>query len=97
MKYVIDLDGTLCTQEKDYSFAKPIENRIKKVNDLYNNGNVIIIFTARGSETDIDWSDTTLKQLREWGLKYHHLIFGKPSADYYIDDRNIDCSFLDMD
>lgn len=97
MKYVIDLDGTLCTQEKDYSNAKPIKNRIDKVNNLYNNGNMIIIFTARGSETDIDWSDITLEQLRRWGLKYHHLIFGKPSADVYIDDRNVDCSFLDKD
>lgn len=97
MKYVIDLDGTLCTQEKDYANANPIQNRINKVNNLYNNGNIIIIFTARGSETNIDWTDITLEQLRKWGVKYHHLIFGKPSADCYIDDRNIDCSFLDED
>lgn len=95
MKFVVDLDGTLCTQESDYSFAKPIINRIYKINELYEKGNTIIIFTARGSETNIDWSNITINQLRRWGVKYHKLIFGKPSADYYIDDRNIDCSFLD--
>jgi hypothetical protein len=28
-------------------------------------------------------------QLELWGCKYHELIMGKPSADYYIDDKAI--------
>ena len=23
----------------------------------------------------------------EWGVKHHELAFGKPAADYYIDDK----------
>ena len=28
-------------------------------------------------------------QLKKWKLKYHELIFGKPSYDIYIDDKSI--------
>lgn len=31
----------------------------------------------------------TKKQLDDWGLKYNQLFFGKPSANYYIDDKSI--------
>ena len=31
----------------------------------------------------------TKKQLSKWKVKYHKLIFGKPSYDYYIDDKSI--------
>ena len=29
----------------------------------------------------------TLKQLKKWDVKYHKLIFGKPSFDLYIYDK----------
>ena len=32
----------------DYTKAKPHENRIKTVNRLYDDGNIIILLTARG-------------------------------------------------
>ena len=31
----------------------------------------------------------TRTQLDSWGCKYHRLFLGKPSADYYIDDKGI--------
>lgn len=97
MKYVIDLDGTLCTQEQDYSKAQPFMDRISKVNQLHDLGNKIVIFTARGSESGIDWKEVTYKQLLSWNVNFDDLIFGKPSADYYIDDRNLNCSVLDSE
>ena len=49
MIYVFDLDGTLCTLTSgDYVDADPITKNIRKVNDLYNDGHTIIIYTARG-------------------------------------------------
>ena len=33
--------------------------------------------------------DVTLNQLKDWGCKFHELHLGKPSADYYIDDKGI--------
>ena len=42
----------------------------------------------------IDWSEMTKKQLDSWGLKYHELHFGKPAADFYIDDKMLALSQL---
>lgn len=92
MKYVIDIDGTICTQEQDYSKATPLVNRINRVNELYDAGNTICLFTARGFETQIDWKDITSHQLDKWGVKYHSLLFGKPSGDFYIDDKAINAA-----
>ena len=87
-KYVIDIDGTLCTQDgTDYGNASPKYDVIEKINRLYDEGNHIVLFTARGYETHVDWSELTLMQLQIWGIKYHDLIFGKPSADIYVDDK----------
>lgn len=94
MKIVIDIDGTICSQEKDYSKAKPFLKRIKKVNELFDEGHKIIFFTARGYETGMNWRKITEKQLLRWGVKYHELILNKPSADIYIDDRCRNDDFL---
>ena len=88
--YCFDLDGTLCTNtEGSYEEALPFSERIESVNKLFNEGNKIIIFTARGSETGIDWYEATKRQLEFWGLKYNKLILGKPFAHKYIDDRGM--------
>lgn len=90
--YCFDLDLTLCqTYETDYVNAKPIENRIACVNSLYDDGNFIKIHTARGSESKIDFRNLTVNQLNHWGLKFHELHFGKPAADYYVDDKAVNC------
>lgn len=88
MIYCFDIDGTLCTKnDNDYNEAEPYFDRIKVVNKLYDEGNKIILFTARGAATGIDWVELTKKQVKDWGLKHHELRFGKPHADVFIDDR----------
>jgi hypothetical protein len=52
------------------------------------------LFTARGSTTGKNWQFLTKKQLSNWGVSYHKLLFGKPAADYYIDDRMLSLSDL---
>ena len=92
MIYCFDLDKTICTQEPDFDLtrAKPIKERVFKVNKLYDEGHTIIIDTARGSNTGIDWCKFTEQQLKNWGIKYHELRVGKKIfADRYIDDRGI--------
>ena len=32
----------------------------------------------------------TKNQLNRWGLKYHKLIMGNPSYDFFVDDKNLD-------
>jgi len=96
MKYVIDIDGTICTNTNgDYKNAKPYLNRIEMINHLFEDGHDIIMFTARGMGSGNDnvelakqkYYDFTENQLIEWGVKYSKLILGKPSGDIYIDDK----------
>lgn len=89
--FCFDLDGTLCTlTDGNYLLAEPINDRIEKVNLLFEEGNKIIINTARGFVTGIDWEKTTKSQLEKWGVKYNELYIGKPAADYYIDDKSLE-------
>ena len=94
----IALHGTLCTNTfGEYEKAKPIKLAIKKVNNFFDEGHKIIIFTARfmgKSNGDINKAyelgfKFTKKQLSNWGVKYHELILGKPEYDLVIDDKSI--------
>jgi len=91
MIYCFDLDDTLCeTIDGEYESSVPYLNRITKVNELYDDGHHIIVDTARGSISGINWFHHTHDQLIEWGLKFHELRVGtKTYADYYIDDKAI--------
>jgi hypothetical protein len=90
MKYCFDIDGTICSNTcGKYEDAEPIKYMIDQINSLYNNGHTILLFTARGSTTGIDWRELTEKQMRDWGVHYHKLILGKPEADLYIDDKGM--------
>lgn len=95
MNIYIDIDNVICHSDvasdgkEDYSYrdAKPIHETIEKVNALYRKGHRITYWTARGTETGIDWRDMTIKQLNRWGCKYHSLEMGKPAFDVFIDDK----------
>lgn len=95
-RFVFDIDGVIAKLEpnNNYALSAPNEPMIQVINQLYEMGNQIILFTARGYVTGKDWSDTTKTQLQAWGVKYHELHFGKPNADYYIDDKFIDMNVL---
>lgn len=88
--YCFDIDGTLCSNtEGDYASARPYHQVIAAVNRLYREGHSIILHTARGSMTGIDWHDLTVRQLKKWRVQYHTLYMGKPTADVYIDDKAV--------
>jgi hypothetical protein len=89
MIYVFDLDGTLChTVGREYQKATPRPERIAHVNDLFDAGHTILIDSARGSKTGIDWLPLTRRQLADWGVKHHDVRTGvKWYADIYVDDR----------
>ena len=99
MIYVFDIDGTLCTKvdNGDYNTAEPIMDRIDVVNYLYDEGNTIIMQTARGmgrsgnnpQQAIENFYALTSQQLKEWGVKYHSLFLGKPAGDIYIDDKGL--------
>ena len=93
-----DLDNVLCrTKSNNYKFSVPLKKKINLVNTLFEKGYYIKIFTARfmgRNNNDINKAKKqgykfTKIQLKKWNLKYHELIFGKPSYDIYIDDKSI--------
>jgi dTDP-glucose 4,6-dehydratase len=93
VRYCIDIDGVLCSNTwGEYERAEPDPAAIAKLNEAYDAGHTIILFTARGSTTGIDWRPLTETQLRNWGARYHELRFGKPEADVYVDDRALAAS-----
>jgi len=87
----IDIDETICISPEDRNYTKssPLKQNIEKANRLYDEGNTIDYWTARGTGSGIDWSEITKQQFDEWGVKYHDLKFGKPIYDLFIDDKNM--------
>jgi hypothetical protein len=85
-----DLDGTLCTNTfGEYEDAEPFPWAVARVNALADAGHRIIVLTARGFATGLDWDEVTRGQLARWGVRYEALHFGKPNADVYVDDRAV--------
>ena len=94
MKYVIDIDGTICNEvmnadgTKNYALHEPMMDRIEKVNALYNAGHIIKYMTARGAVSKVDYTTLTKQQLANWGAKHHELSVGeKENYDIWIDDK----------
>ena len=89
LTFVIDIDGVVASlvPDNDYAKAEPLTGAIGAINRLYAQGHRIVMFTARGSATGLDWREVTEGQFARWGLRYHELRFGKPAGDFYVDDR----------
>lgn len=85
----IDIDGVVASLSpiNHYESATPIMHVISAINTLHDLGWYIVLFTARGSATGMDWYRVTQQQMNEWGVKHHELLLGKPAADYYVDDK----------
>jgi histidinol phosphatase-like enzyme len=98
-----DLDDVICFRPqkyenlgmKKYDYCEPNEEIIKLVNSLYDDNNIIIIYTARGMNQckgDVDevyeqLYNKTLYQLKLWNIKFHKLVMGKIHYDILIDDK----------
>lgn len=97
MLIYVDIDDTICNYSnlkdtKNYNNAQPIYDRIQKINDLFNEGNTIVYWTARGTLSGENWFQITLQQLNNWGCKFNELRMGKPAYDLFIDDKNIEAN-----
>ena len=98
-----DLDDTLCYRDTDktgvakYHDCKPLLEPISIVNQCYDDGDTIIIYTARGMCTfngDVNkiysnLYELTVNQLNRWNIKFHQLVMGKLHYDLLIDDKAI--------
>ena len=93
-----DIDNVICnTIGKNYKNATPNKKSIKKINELFERGYMIKLFTGRymgrNNESNVgarkQGYKMTVNQLKRWKIKYHKLLFGKPSFDLFIDDKSI--------
>ena len=98
-----DLDDVICYRSKDYEHlgpnkydhCEPDNHVIEMINSLYEDGNKIVIYTARGMSQfkgDVvriysELYSKTIQQLNDWGLKYDQLVMGKIHYDLLIDDK----------
>ena len=100
MRICIDVDGTICFTKKEhesYADTVPMPGAIETIQKLKKQGHYIIIATARGMKTlDSNMGKITAQQtpiLINWlnthKIPYDEIWFGKPLADYYIDDKAV--------
>lgn len=97
IKIVVDIDDTISKCEnRDYKNAKPIKNVIDKINYLHDVLNYdVTLFTSRGMVScngDVDKAkrknDKILKKwLEDNEVHYDRIVYGKPIADIYVDDK----------
>lgn len=87
----VDIDETICETptHRNYFNSKPLKENIEKINNLYDKGNTIVYWTARGSKSQINWYELTKQQLYDWGAKFHELRVDKPYYDLFIDDKTL--------
>jgi spore coat polysaccharide biosynthesis protein SpsF len=97
MKIYVDIDHTIFkTNGMEYDKSNPIKENINKVNQLYNEGHTIILWTARGTLSNNCFFNITYEQLKQFNVKFHELRMGKPAFDILIDDKTIN-SIWDWD
>jgi len=101
-RFCFDLDNTLVsfpTIINDYTSVKPIQKNIDFLKYLKSFGNTIIIYTARRMKThngnigkiNSDIGKITFETLDKFNIPYDEIYFGKPYADFYIDDLALNC------
>ncbi|XWV26180.1 hypothetical protein QJ857_gp0898 [Tupanvirus soda lake] len=99
-RYCFDLDNTLVTYPKingDYTTVEPIQTTIDLLKYLKKIGHTVIIYTARRMNTHkgntgkviADIGKITLETLEKFNIPYDEIYFGKPFADFYIDDSAV--------
>lgn len=104
MRICFDLDNILTTYPSikgDYSTVKPIFKNIEYLRYLKNLGHIIIIYTSRKMETYHgnlgkiikDVGKITIETLEKFNIPYDELYFGKPHANFYIDNSAIESHF----
>ena len=101
MRICIDIDGTICetkSKNQSYSDVNPLPGAIKYIQQLKNEGNTIILYTARNMKTCnnnvgkviANIGMTTLSWLKKHNIPFDEIYFGKPLADVYIDDKGVE-------
>lgn len=104
LRFCFDIDHTLVCMTDNYKTGDIIEKNVNFLKYLKKQGHIIILYTARrmkthgGNEGKVlkDVGKLTLDFLNEHGIPYDEIYFGKPYADFYIDDKAIN-AYADLE
>jgi len=100
VRICIDIDGTICETRvlnQDYSEVQLIPGALESLKKFKKEGHYIILYTARHMKTCNHnvgrvialQGKTLMSWLEKHEVPYDELIFGKPLADVYIDDKAV--------
>lgn len=103
MKFVMDIDGTICPikqPDQKYKDLVPYSAVVKKMKYYKENGATIILYTSRNVNTyrgnlgliNANTAKTLLVWLDKWEIPYDEIIYGKPwpgHEGFYVDDRSV--------
>jgi capsule biosynthesis phosphatase len=103
LRFCFDLDNTLVTYPKihgDYSTVEPIWRNINYVKFLKKLGHTIIVYTARRMRTHngnigalvSDIGKVTIETLEKYQIPHDEIVFGKPYANFYVDDLAVNAN-----
>jgi len=98
MRICFDIDNTIITNSIGLGIQtgyEPIPKVIDMIRKLHNEGNTIVLSTARSMKTCDSNAGragkrsmlNVLTRLEELNVPYDEIYFGKPWADLYVDDR----------
>jgi len=98
MRIYVDIDGTLTKEiegwgDEIYAARTPRKEVIARVNELFDLGHTITIWTARFPEDEV----ATLLWLEEHGVKFSTLVMGKPLFDVYLCDKVVNVENIHED
>ena len=86
-----DIDGVLFSRsnKNNYYDVYPNKGIIRLLQFIKKKGCRLILHTARGVKTGKNWEEVTRNYLKNNKIPFDELRFGKPSSDFYIDDKSI--------
>mmetsp|Transcript_23333 Transcript_23333/g.41280 ORF Transcript_23333/g.41280 Transcript_23333/m.41280 type:complete len:131 (-) Transcript_23333:349-741(-) len=105
-RWCFDLDSLMTAPKTpgEYDSCEILPRIQDFLNARYNDGYYIIIQSSRGMElcgynksiAIGKFAEISLRQLREFKVKYHEVSFDKPAADFFIDDKGL-CALDDLE
>jgi uncharacterized HAD superfamily protein len=82
----VDIDGVLCEETGtfgDYAYRKPMKAGLDLVRELNRQGHTVVLYTARWAED----AAVTQNWLDSYKVQYERVVYDKPLANVYVDDR----------
>ena len=103
MKFIFDIDGTLCPikkKDEKYEDLVPYEDVVNRLREYHEDGARITLFTSRNMNSyngqigviNKVTAKVLLEWLEKWNIPYDEIIYGKPwpgHYGFYVDDRTV--------